>query len=82
MGRILVGLDLLSLLRGILWVPHRQGRARQRPNPSPGILFESVEDAGLESLEDHAIAPLDLTVSTWMFNQGPIDPDAVSITEV
>ena len=24
MGRILVELDLLSLLRGILWVPHRQ----------------------------------------------------------
>ena len=25
MGRILVELDLLSLLQGILWVPHRQG---------------------------------------------------------
>jgi len=24
MGRILIELDLLSLLRGILWVPHRQ----------------------------------------------------------
>ena len=33
-------------------------------NPSPGILIESVEDAWLESLEDHAISPLDLTVST------------------
>ena len=47
-----------------------------------GILFESVEDTGLESLEDHAIGPLDLIVSTRVSNQGPIDPDIVSITEV
>ena len=32
-------------------------------NPSFGILIESVEDAGLKSLEDHAISPLDLTIS-------------------
>ena len=51
-------------------------------NPSPGVLVESVEDAWLESLEDHAIGSLDLTVSTWMFDQGPVDPDAISITEV
>jgi len=50
--------------------------------PSPGILFESIEDAGLESLEDHAISPLDLTISTWVYDRGPVDPDAVSITEV
>ena len=25
---------------------------------------------------------LDLTVSTWMSDRGPVDPDAVSITEV
>ena len=42
-------------------------------NPLPGILFESVEDARLESLEDYAIDPFDLTVSTWVFDRGPID---------
>ena len=51
-------------------------------NPSHVILIESVKDAGLESLEDHAIGPLDLTVSTWMSDRGPVDPDAVSITKV
>ena len=51
-------------------------------NPSPDILFESVEDAGLESLEDHAISPLDLTVSVRVSDRGLIDHDAVSITEV
>ena len=25
---------------------------------------------------------LDLTISTWMSDRGPVDPDAVSITEV
>ena len=33
-------------------------------NPSPSILIESVEDAWLESLEDHAIGPFDLTIGT------------------
>ena len=51
-------------------------------NPSPIILFESVEDAGLKSLEDHAIGMLDLAVNTWISDRGPVDPDAVSITEV
>ena len=48
----------------------------------PDILFELIEDAGLKSLEDHAIGPFDLTVSTWVSDQGSIDPDAVSITKV
>ena len=48
----------------------------------PSIRFESVEDAGLESLEDQAIGLLDLTVGTWVSDRGPIDPDAVSIIEV
>ena len=51
-------------------------------NPSPDILIESIEDAWLESLEDHAIGSFDLTVSTWMSDRGPVDPDVVSITEV
>ena len=51
-------------------------------NPSPGILIVSVEDAWLKCLEDHAIGMLDLTISTWMSDRGPVDPDAVSITEV
>ena len=51
-------------------------------NPSLGILFESVKDVGLESLEDHAIRPLDLTISTWVSDRGPIDPDAISMTKV
>jgi len=51
-------------------------------NPSPSILFESVKNAGLESLEDHAIGPFDLTVSTRVSDGGTIDPDAVSITKV
>ena len=34
-------------------------------NPSTDILFELVEDVGLESLEDNAIGPLNLTVSMW-----------------
>ena len=51
-------------------------------NPSPDILIESVKDVWLESLEDHAICPLDLTVSTWVSNRGPVDPNAISITEV
>ena len=37
---------------------------------------------GLESLEDHAIGLLDLIVSTWVSDRGPIDPDAVSVIEV
>ena len=30
------------------------------------VLVESVKDAWLKSLEDHAIGTLDLTVSAWM----------------
>ena len=45
----------------------------------PSIRFESVEDAGLESLEDHAIGLFDLTVSTRVSDRGPIDPNAISI---
>ena len=48
----------------------------------PGVLVESVKGAWLKSLEGHAIGTLDLTVSMWMFDRGPADPDAVSITEV
>ena len=33
-------------------------------------------------MEDNAIGPFDLTVSTWMSDRGPVDPDAVSIIEV
>ena len=51
-------------------------------NRSPNVLVESVEDAWLKSLEDHAIGMLDLTVSTWMFDRGPDEPDVISITEV
>ena len=51
-------------------------------NPSPSKLVESVKDAWLKSLEDHAIGTLDLTISTWMFDRGPIDPNVVSITEI
>ena len=51
-------------------------------NPSPGVLVESVENAWLESLEDHAIGSLDLTVSKWMSDRGLVDPDAISITKV
>ena len=51
-------------------------------NPSLDMLIKSVKDAWLESLEDHAIGLLDLTVSTWMSDRGPVDPDAVSIIEV
>ena len=51
-------------------------------NPSLGVLVESVEDAWLESLEDHAIGPFDLTVSMWMSDRGLVDPDAMSIIEV
>ena len=47
-----------------------------------GILIESVEDAWLKSLEDHAVGTLDMTVSTWVSDRGPIDSNAVSITEV
>ena len=51
-------------------------------DPSPDVFVESIEDAWLKSLEDHVIGTLDLTVSTWMSDQGPLDPDAVSITEI
>ena len=51
-------------------------------DPLLGILVESVEDAWLKSLEDHAIGMLDLTVSTWVSDRGPVDPDAISITKV
>ena len=37
---------------------------------------------GLESLEDHAIGPLDLTIGTRVPDRGPINPDAVSVIEV
>ena len=51
-------------------------------NPSSGVLVESVKDAWIKSLEDHAISTLDLAVSTWMSDRGPVDPDVVSIIEV
>ena len=47
-----------------------------------GVFVESVEDARLESLEDHAIGAFDLTVSSWMSDRGLVDPDAISIAEV
>ena len=46
------------------------------------MFVESVEDARLESLEDHAVGVFDLTVSSWMSDRSPIDSDAVSIAEV
>jgi len=46
------------------------------------VFVESVEDARLESLEDHAVGTFDLTVSSWMSDRSPIDSDAVSIVEV
>ena len=51
-------------------------------NPSPGVFVESVEDARLESLEDHVVGAFDLTVSSWMSNQSPVDFNAVPIAEV
>ena len=42
----------------------------------PDVLVESVEDAWLKSLEDHVVGTLDMTVSTWVSDRGPIDPDA------
>ena len=51
-------------------------------NPSPGVFVESVEDARLESLEDHAVGTFDLTISSWMSDRSPIDSDVVSIAEV
>ena len=33
-------------------------------------------------MEGHAIGLLDLTIGMWVPDRGPIDPDAVSITEV
>ena len=46
------------------------------------MFVESVEDARLESLEDHAISAFDLAVSSWMSDHSLVDSDAVSITEV
>ena len=51
-------------------------------NPSPDVLVESVEDAWLKSLEDHAIGTLNLTISTRVSDRDPVDSNAVSITEV
>ena len=33
-------------------------------------------------MEDHAISLVDRIVSTWVTDRGPINPDAISITEV
>ena len=46
------------------------------------MFVESVEDACLESLEDHAVGAFDLTVSSWMSDRSLTDSDAVSIAEV
>ena len=46
------------------------------------VLVESVKDLWLESLEDRAISSFNLTISTWMSDQGPVDTDVISITEV
>ena len=46
------------------------------------MFVESVEDARLESLEDHAVGAFDLTVSSWMSDRSPIDSDAISIAKV
>jgi hypothetical protein len=51
-------------------------------NSSPDVLVESIEDAWLKLLEDHAIGTLDLAISTWMSDRGPVDPNSISITEV
>ena len=51
-------------------------------NPSPDVLIESVEDARLKPLEDHAIGTFDLLISSWMSDRSPVDPDTVSVTKV
>ena len=51
-------------------------------NPSSSVFTELVEDVWLESLEDHAIGSFNLTISMWMSDRGPVDPDTISIIEV
>ena len=46
------------------------------------MFVESVEDARLESVEDHAVGAFDLAVGSWMSDRSLVDSDAVSITEV
>jgi hypothetical protein len=47
-----------------------------------GKLFELVEDARLESLEDHPVRTLNLPVGAWVYDQCLVDPDPVSISKL
>ena len=45
------------------------------------MFVESVEDARLESLEDHAIGTLDLTVGARVSDRGPVNSDVVPVLQ-
>jgi hypothetical protein len=36
----------------------------------------------LESLEDHSVCPLYLPIGAWVFDQCPVDPDPVCVSEL
>jgi hypothetical protein len=51
-------------------------------DPAPNKLFELVEDARLESLEDHSVRPFNLPIGVWVPDRHPVDPDPVSVSEL
>ena len=63
MGRILVGLDLLSPLRGILWVPHRQFLSS---NFNMRDLGEALFVLGIEIHRDRRKGVLGLSQKTYL----------------
>jgi hypothetical protein len=48
----------------------------------PSKPFELVEDARLESLEDHSVRPFNLPIGVWVPDRRPINPDPVSISKL
>jgi hypothetical protein len=55
---------------------------RECLDSAPSKLFELVEDARLESLEDHSVRPFNLPIGAWVPNRHLVNLDPVSVSEL
>jgi hypothetical protein len=46
------------------------------------LALKLLEDSWLQSLQDHAVRPLDLSVRLWVGNNRPVHTDVVVVAEV
>jgi hypothetical protein len=49
--------------------------------PFSARLVQSVENPGLEALQDHAIGPLHLTIGLWVRDGRPVHADVVLVAK-